>query len=310
MRVLVTGGAGFIGSYLIPRLFERGYEVGVFDIKETPTLLGAVSQRISYMRGDLGMAEQITGAVEKFRPQGIMHLGAILAGLCEENPRRCFDVNFGSTQVLLDACLKFRINKFFMTSSVSVFGRDVPEPVLDSASKNPGNVYGQTKLASEHLLLWYARTFGIDACAIRPTLVFGHGRTTGITALFTAKLLDAIAKNEEVKVVNPDQKGDWLYVKDVVQAILAIWDAKLTDQRVFNIAGSVHSTREVIEIARAACPGARVRYGEKSENPTPYAVAFDDSPARKKLGYKPAYTIEAAVEEHIEIVHKKVRGKF
>ena len=310
MRVFVTGGAGFIGSYLIPELLERGYEVGVFDVKTNPVLLNPISSRIVYLQGDLGRVDQLWGAIEKFHPDGIMHLGAILAGLCEENPRRCFDVNFGSTQVLLDACLKFRINKFFMTSSVSVFGRDVPEPVVDSASKNPGNVYGQTKLASEHLLLWYARTFGIDACAIRPTLVFGHGRTTGITALFTAKLLDAIARNEEVKVANPDLKGDWLYVKDVVQAILAIWNAKLTNQRVFNIAGSVHSTREVIEIAKAACPGARVSYDQESENPTPYAVAFDDSPARKELGYKPAYTIETAVEEHIEIVQKKARGKL
>jgi UDP-glucose 4-epimerase len=305
MRVLVTGGAGFIGSYLIPKLLERGYEVGVIDIKAKPVLLDPVSSRISYMQGDLGKADQVWEVVEKFRPDGIMHLGAILAGLCEENPRRCFDVNFGSTQVLLDACLKLRVEKFFMTSSVSVFGRDVPEPVLDGAQKNPGNLYGQTKLASEHLLLWYARTFGLDTCAIRPTLVYGHGRTTGITALFTAKLLDAIAGNEEVHVANPDQQGDWLYVKDVVQAILAIWDAKLTKQRVFNIAGSVHSTRKVMEIAKTTCPKAKVICGEDSENPTPYAVAFDDRPARKELGYKPAYSIEAGVKEHIEIAQRK-----
>ena len=301
MRVLVTGGAGFIGSYLIPELLKRGYELGVFDIKAEPVLLKPVSSRILYLQGDLGKADQVWAAVEKFRPDGIMHLGAILAGVCEENPRRCFEVNFGSTQVLLDACLKLRVGKFFMASSVSVFGRDVPEPVVDSAQKNPGNIYGQTKLASEHLLLWYARSFGLDACAIRPTLVYGHGRTTGITALFTAKLLDAIARNEEVHISNPDQPGDWLYVKDVVQAILAIWEARLTGQRIFNIAGSVHSTREVMEIARASCPGAKVTYGENSDNPTPYAVAFDDLPARKALGYQPAYSIEAGVKEHIEL---------
>jgi len=305
MRVLVTGGAGFIGSYLIPKLLERGYEVGVFDIKDKPVLLDPVLSHLSYMRGDLGIAENVREAVEKFRPEGIMHLGAILAGLCESNPGRCFDVNFKSTQVLLDACLKLRIQKFFMASSVSVFGRDVPEPVVDGAQKNPGNIYGQTKLASEHLLLWYARTFGIDACAIRPTLVYGHGRTTGITALFTAKLLDAIARNEEVQVDNPDQRGDWLYVKDVVQAVLKIWDAKLTDQRVFNIAGSIHSTREVVEIAHMAAPKAKIIYGPMGENPTPYAVAFDDSPARKILGYTPAYSIEAGVREHIELARAK-----
>jgi UDP-glucose 4-epimerase len=302
MRVLVTGGAGFIGSYLIPNLLSRGYQVGVFDIKTNLALLKPVSSEILYIHGDLGKANDIYEAVEKFRPNGIMHLGAILAGLCEENPRRCFEVNFGSTQVFLEAALKFKVEKFFMTSSVSVFGRDVPEPVMDNAPKNPGNIYGQTKLASEHLMLWYNHTYGLDICAIRPTIVFGPGRSTGITALFTSKILDSMAAGESVLVANPKQRGDWLYVKDVVKAILAIWDTSLSGQRIFNIAGSVHSTHEVIEIARRYLPNSEVRYGhEEEQNSTPYAIEFDDTLARKELGYKPAYSIESAVKEHLEI---------
>lgn len=70
---------------------------------------------------------------------------------------RGFQVNFGSTQVLLDAAAVLRAKKFFMVSSISVYGRDAAEPVRDDAIKNPETVYGQTKLASEHLLSWYAR---------------------------------------------------------------------------------------------------------------------------------------------------------
>ncbi len=302
MRVLLTGGAGFIGSYLIPNLLERGYEVGVFDIKTKPVLLDPVISRIVYMQGDLGKADQVWGAVEEFQPNGIMHLGAILAGKCEEGPRRCFDVNFGSTQILLDACLRFGVSKFFMTSSVSVFGRDVPEPVKDDAPKNPGNIYGQTKLASEHLMRWYNDHYGLDTCAIRPTIVFGPGRTTGITALYTSKILELLASGEPVLVPNAKQRGDWLYVKDVVRAILLIWDKTLSGQRVFNIAGSVHTTQEVVEMARNCIAKAQIEYADnRAENSTPYSIHFDEAAARQELGYKPNYSIEMAVKDFFSI---------
>ena len=225
MRVLVTGGAGFIGSHLVPALLERGYAVTVFDLAAEPATLAAFRERIDYVRGDLASAADLYRAMMTCRPEGVFHLGAILAGPCEENPVRGFQVNFGSTQALLDACVAQRARKFFMVSSISVFGRDVPEPVADHAVKNPETVYGQTKLASEHLLQWYARKHGLDTRALRFTWVFGPGRTTGITALYSSLILDAIARGEPVSIPNPEERGDWLYVKDAVKAILKVWDA-------------------------------------------------------------------------------------
>jgi UDP-glucose 4-epimerase len=236
------------------------------------------------------------------RPEGVFHLGAILAGPCEENPVRGFQVNFGSTQVLLDACLAQRVRKFFMVSSISVFGRDAPEPVPDHAAKNPETVYGQTKLASEHLLQWYARRHGLDASALRFTWVFGPGRTTGITALYSSLVLDAIARGRPVTIPNPDERGDWLYVKDAVKAILALWDARDLRQRVFNIAGGVHSIREVVDIALKLRPDARVTLEPGASTLSPYPVAYDDAAARSQLGWSPDYTIETAVAEHLRIV--------
>ena len=301
-KVFVTGGAGFIGSYLVPRLLERGWEVVVFDLAAEPATLAAYRKEITYVRGDLGSGPDIYRAMMTHRPTGVFHLGAILAGPCEDNPMLGFKVNFQSTQTLLDASVALGVTRFFMISSISVFGRDVTEPVSDLAVKNPETIYGQTKLASEHLLLWYARKHGLDTRALRFTWVFGPGRTTGITALWSSAILDAIANGQEITVPNPEEKGDWLYVKDAVSAILKLWDTTRVKQRIYNIAGGVHSIRQVVELARRSRPGAPVTLVEGGANQSPYPSAYDDSFARRELGWTPDYSLEKAVAEHIRIV--------
>jgi UDP-glucose 4-epimerase len=302
MRVLVTGGAGFIGSYLIPALLARGYDVAVFDAAAEPAALAAHRERVRYIRGDLGSPADLYRAMMTWRPDGVFHLGAILAAPCEENPVRGFQVNFDSTRVLLDACVAQQARKFFMVSSISVFGRDATEPVADDAAKNPETVYGQTKLASEHLLQWYASKRGVDAGALRFTWVFGPGRTTGITAQYSSLILDAIARGEPVDVPNPDERGDWLYVKDAVKAILLLWDARGLERRIFNIAGGVHSIRDVVGIAVKLRPQAKVTLATGARTLSPYPAAYDDRAARAGFGWKPDYTIEAAVAEHLRVV--------
>ncbi len=301
-KVLVTGGAGFIGSYLVPRLLGRGWEVVVFDLAARPETLAGVMDRITYVRGDLGSGPDIYRAMMTHRPTGVFHLGALLAGPCEDNPVLGFKVNFQSTEALLDASVSLGVERFFMISSISVFGRDVTEPVADGAVKNPETVYGQTKLASEHLMKWYARKHGLDTRGLRFTWVYGPGRVNGITALWSSAILDAMARGEELTVPNPDEKGDWLYVKDAVSAILTLWDAPRAEQRIYNIAGGVHSIREVVEVARKWRPEAPVTLVDGGANQSPYPAAYDDAAARQELGWAPGYSLEQAVGEHIAVV--------
>ena len=302
MKALVTGGAGFIGSYLIPELLNLGSEVVVFDRMAEPTGLREVRKEITYVQGELASTADLYRVMMSHAITDVFHLGAVLAGPCEENPVLGFQINFGSTQALLDAALNRGVNRFVMLSSISVFGRDVTEPVADQAVKNPETIYGQTKLAGEHLLLWYARKHGLDTRALRFTWVFGPGRTTGITALYSSLLLDRIARGEEVIVSNPDEQGDWLYIRDAVKAIRTLWQADHPRQRIYNIAGGVHSIREVMAIAQKIRPDARVTLVEGGQNQSPYPAAYDDTAARREIGWQPEYTIEKAVQEHLEIV--------
>jgi UDP-glucose 4-epimerase len=303
-RVLVTGGAGFIGSYLIPALLEKDFEVVAFDLARAPTLLAPVRDQITYIQGDLASSTDLYRTMAAHKIQHVFHLGAILVEACEDNPIKGFKVNFQSTLTLLDACVALKVSRFVMISSISVFGKDVPEPVKDNAVKNPATIYGQTKLACEHALLWYAAKHGLDTRALRFTWVFGPGRTKGITALYSSLLLDAIARGEPLEVPNPDETGDWLYVKDAVKALLAVWQAKVPKQRIYNIAGGVHAIRDVIEIAKKFRPDAQVFLQEGGATASPYPAAYDDSVARQEIGWQPAYTIEKAVKEHLDIVAK------
>ncbi len=307
MRVLVTGAGGFIASYLIPKLLDMGAEVVAFDIAGEPETLKNVWGRITYVRGDLASPSDLYRAMMVYKPTDVFHLGSILAGPCDANPTRGFEVNFGSTLALLDASLALSVKRFVMISTIAVFGKGVAEPVPDDAVKNPANVYGQTKLASEHMLHWYANKHGLDTRAVRFSWVFGPGRTTGITALYSSLLLDAIAVDQPLEISNPDETGDWLYVKDAVKAILALWENEKPGQRIYNVAGGVHSVREVVEIARDIIPGAQVTYAEGSSEASPYPAAYDDRVFRAEVGFEPDYTIEAAVKEHLETVRAKRR---
>lgn len=305
MRALVTGAAGFIGSYLVPELLNRGFEVTAFDLAQEPKALEPVRDRITYVRGDLSSGPDLYRVMMTEKITDVFHLGSILAGPCEEDPHLGFRINMESTLHLLDASVALKVNRFILLSSISVFGRDVNEPVSDDAVKNPETIYGQTKLTSEHLLKWFHRKHGLDTRALRFTWVFGPGRTRGITALWSSAILDAVAGGDALTISNPDETGDWLYVKDAVKAIMLLYEAEDPVQRIYNIAGGTYSIRDVVAIARKINPESRITLIEGGKKQSPYPAAYDDSAARREIGWLPSYSIEDAVKEHIEIVSQK-----
>jgi UDP-glucose 4-epimerase len=300
MKVLVTGAGGFVGSYLLPALVERGHSVVATDLRLPGDAVA--TEAVHWIALDVSRPEEVYRVMLGTRPQAVIHLVSWLAAPCEANPLRGWEINFLSTQYLLDAGLAAGLERFVFSSSISVFGRGVPEPVRDDAVKEPATIYGQTKLACEHLLRFYAQHKGVDGRALRFTWVFGPGRSTGITAAYSSLLLDAAARDQEIDVPNPEETGDWLYVKDAVKALLLLLDAPEAPQRIYNIAGGVHSIRDVLAIVQKLKPKARIVMQPGGRLLSPYPAAYDDGPARRDLGWRPDYTIETAVAEHLRIV--------
>ncbi len=299
VKVLVTGSSGFIGSYLIPELHRGGAQIAGIDLAPPPATISACG---TYYRGDLSSPRDLYRVLAVERPTHVVHLASILAGPCEENPSRGFEVNFGSTLTLLDAASAVGVRHFVLASSISVFGRGLPEPVADDAPKEPATIYGKTKLASEQVLDWYRKKREIEGIALRFPWVFGPGRERGITALYSSKLLDAVARKEPLVVESPDERGDWLYVKDVVRALQIALSVKGQGQVGYNIMGGVYSIRDVLTIAKELYPEAAIEFRPGGTPQSPYPSAYDDSRARDELGWKAQYPIREAVRDHIETV--------
>lgn len=304
MSVLITGAAGFIGSYLVPALVEKGYQVFATDVIAEPGWIVDLDA-VQYMRADLSREAEVYKVMGVARPEKVIHLVSLLAGPCEADPGLGYRVNFTSTQTLLDACVTFGAKRFVMTSSISVFGKGLPEPVADDANKLPATVYGQTKLACEHIMEWYRRIHGLSTAAVRFPWVFGPGRTTGITAEYSSKLLDSIAAGEKLIIESPEEKGDWLYVKDAVKSLLLLLELKEQPQIAYNIMSGLYTVREAMEIARKIFPSAEIEIREGRETSSPYPTSFDDSKARQEINWEPDYTIEQAMREHVEMLRNQ-----
>jgi UDP-glucose 4-epimerase len=301
MKVLVTGAAGFIGRNLIEALARRGDTVIATDLR--PPKDTAETAGIAWLALDVSRAEEIYRTLLNVRPDAVIHLASWLAGPCEADPLRGWQINFGSTQFLLDAGVAAGLKKFVLTSSISVFGRGVPEPVRDDAIKEPATIYGQTKLACEHLLRWYRDKHGVGVGAVRFPWVYGPGRENGITATYSSRLLDAIARREPLEIAFGDEKGDWLYVRDAVKALLLLLDHQDAPQVAYNIMGSLHTVREAMAVARRIEPEARITLRDADRpSDNPYPLSYDDSSARRDLGWSPDYSLEAGIREHIAIV--------
>lgn len=301
MKIFITGASGFISSYMIPHLLEQGHEVVAFDIAPISVHLKPFASEITYIRGDLSDGVSVYKAIALTRPTHVLHLGSILAGPCEQNPSRGFSINFESTMNLLEASVDFGVERFVMTSSISVFGRGLDEPVSDDAVKQPETIYGQTKLACEHLLRWYADKKQLSTGAVRFPWVFGPGRSTGITALWSSKLLDQVAAGEHLVIENPEERGDWLYVKDAVKALMMMLEHTATPSVCYNIMGSNHTIREAMEIVKTVEPEADIVFKPKETSASPYPASYSDEKARREIHWNPDFLLAEAAADHIKL---------
>ena len=302
MKVLVTGASGFIGRYLIAALLDKDHSVVATDLF-IPKHSDNTSANLVWHVLDVSRADQVYKLMLTERPDAVIHLVSLLAAPCDADPLRGWSINFLSTQYLLDAGVAVGLKRFVFSSSISVFGKGLPEPVKDEANKEPGTIYGQTKLACEHLLRWYKNKHGLTVGAVRFPWVYGPGRENGITAIYSSKLLDALARREPLHIDSPEEKGDWLYVKDAVKALLLILEHDTIPQVSYNIMSGLHTIREAMSIARKICPEAVITFADNAPpSDNPYPLSYDDSPARRDLNWQPDYSLEAGFREHISIL--------
>ncbi|MBC7080718.1 MAG: NAD-dependent epimerase/dehydratase family protein [Thermoplasmatales archaeon] len=247
MKVLVTGGAGFIGSHLVEHLLKKGYEVKCVDNFSSGKIefLEAHLYKIELIKGDLINKRDARNAVKNC--EIVFHLAAnpdVRAG--EKDTKSIFENNIVATYNLLEGMRKEGVKKIIFTSSSAVYGdaKKIPTPE-DYSPLVPISIYGATKLACEAMICSYSHTFDIEAIIYRFANVVGPRSTHGVIYDFIKKLR---ANKEKLEILGDGtQRKSYLYIDDCIDAIfytMERWEDKI---EIYNI-GSLDSI-EVKEIA-------------------------------------------------------------
>jgi UDP-glucose 4-epimerase len=308
MKILVTGGAGYVGSICVEELLNAGYEVIVLD-NLSEGHRGAIDGRASFVQGDLLDRTFVLKAVNQTRPEAIMHFGA--ATLVPESmvkPGKHFLNNVAGGVNLLDACVEAGVHKFVFSSTCAIFG--VPEASLlsEDLPQSPINPYGESKRMFERILDWYHRLHGLSYVCMRYFNAAGATRQFGEhhnheTHLIPIVLQVALGQRPHVEIYGTDYPTpdgtcvrDYVHIVDLAQAhILAL---SYPESTAFNLgSGNGFSVKEVVDTARKVT-GHPVPIRESARRPgDPPKLVADSTKARQKLGWKPRYdSVEAIIE--------------
>jgi len=302
LSVLVTGGGGFIGSYLARELVGKGQMVVAFDSSPDTSLIKDILGKVKFVRGDVSDLVDVMSVVKGEEVEDVYHTAALLVDACEEKPAKALKVNVEGTVNVLEAARLHGVRKVVFISTAGVFSPNLPTPVRDDAPKYPTSVYGATKVLCELYGLKYLRSYGVDFRGLRFPIVYGAGRTRGGSA-WGSRLIEEPALGKPVQVpYRSEGRSAWLYVKDVVRALVLAHDAADPKKRIYNIAGDSCSIAEVAETVKTFIPQAGIRYGTQRLEGN---ESYDDSNARKELGWSQAYPLRKGVEDHIAEIRKR-----
>lgn len=298
MSVLVTGGAGFIGSHLVDELVENGAEVTVVDDLSSgrkSNLKKSIDQ-IEFIEEDIRNLEE-----PSIIPQNtslVFHLAANASvPTSVNNPSYDYEVNSSGTFKLLEQCRKKDIEKIIYSSSAAVYGEPLYTPIDESHPLNPISPYGASKLCGEKMGFAFSNTYGLSFSALRIFNVYGPRQGKYVMHDFAKKL----EKNPECLHVlgTGSQKRSFCYISDAIDAFLLL--AEKGEEEVFNLAGE--DLIKIGDLARLMVsklsPETKIRYkGESWTGDIQNLVA--DISKIKQEGFEPKVTLKDGIEKLIE----------
>ena len=303
-RVLVTGGAGFIGSHLVDALVARGDEVRVLDdfSTGTPENLSAAASRIDVVRGDVGDLAVARRAVEGMTH--VVHAAAIRSiPRSLDDPALCNRVNVGGTLNVLVAARTSNIRRVALASSSAVYGNTTTFPVREDQPLQPGSPYAVSKLAGEQYAQLFRELYGMEIVCLRYFNAFGP-RMDGQSgyAMAIPRFVVCLLHDEPPPIYGDGrQSRDFLFVEDIVQGTLRALDTDSVGPGLFNIArGCDHTLLDVVDIlnrvlkkriAPRHLPG---RIGEARR------TLADIARAKAELGFNPSVSFEDGLARTVE----------
>ncbi len=304
MRVVVTGGAGFLGAHLARALAARGDEVTCVDVaRSSPLLEDAAGVHVA--RADVGSWSELFHVLRDARPEIVFHAAGILSAFAEDRPQAAYAANATGTYNVLEAAALLEIGRVVFTSTIATYGPGVPATVDEETPQRPTTMYGATKAFGENLGAYYRSRFGVDFRGIRLPAVIGAGRGPGGASAYTSLAVSEPARGRPYAVaVEEGTRIPIVYVKDAVAALLdlAAADEGRLGRRTYGIAGLSPTAEELVDAVRAELPGASLSFA-----PDPaltrivrtWPQTVDASEAAADWGWSERYDLRAAVADFV-----------
>ena len=304
-RILVTGGAGYIGSVVVDQLLERGFEVVVLDDLSTGHRQ-AVARGAAFVQGNVGNRELVDALLEGERIDAIIHLAAFaLVAESVAQPRKYVTNNVTAARVLLESAVRTGVRRFVFSSSCAVYGHPSRVPITEDTPQRPVNPYGETKRDFERLLGEIGPPAGMSIVSLRYFNASGATEARGEhhdpeTHLIPNVLSAALGKTDAVEVYGTDYPTadgtavrDFVHVSDIAAAHLRALDVQLNDAEPVAVnlgTGTGRSVREVVDAAQRVT-GRSVPTRERPRRPgdPPELVAAVDR-AATVLGWRASHS--------------------
>lgn len=304
MKLLVLGGAGYIGSHTATELLDNGHEVVIADNLVTG-YREAIPEKATFYQGDLRDKNFLIDLLNREKVDAVIHFAAFsLVGESVVNPLKYYENNLYGTKVLLDAMIETGVDKIVFSSTAATYGEPENIPILESDRTCPTNPYGETKLAMEKMISWAAKAHGLhfvslryfNACGAHKSGTIGEAHNPE-SHLIPLVLQVPNGKREFVSIYGNDYDTpdgtcirDYIHVTDLAKAhILAVeYLMNGGESDIFNLGNGVgYSVKEVIETARKVTGHPIPAKEEERRAGDPARLVASGKKARKILGWEP-----------------------
>lgn len=308
MRIFITGGAGFIGSFLAHKLLKGGHQVAIFDAYLNFTnnqtyYARCLEMRNKYLknnkakeyRGDIRNVDQLKEAISDFKPEIIVHLAGLpIARVSENYAQDMIPINMQGTFNILEVFEKSDVKRFIFASSSMAYGHFKQTPQTEEVLLDPVNQYGATKAAAEYFIKLSKKEWVI----IRATSVYGFSDCANRV---TQILIDSAMNGKEAWVVKGETL-DFSFIDDVVDGyILGIFSKEAT-YNVFNISrGESRAAAEFAQILKGYFPKFKYMVKEP-HNDQVWRGQMDITKARKILKFNPKFSIEEGIKKILDFI--------
>jgi len=288
--ILVTGGAGFIGSWTVEKLVSKNYNVVVIDNLESGSInnIEHLLDKIVFIRGDIRDKNLLLETCRKHGVVKIVHLAALVSvEKVSENPIKGVETNIVGTLNVLETARLLDIEKIVYASSAAVYGEPVKIPIDEDHPLNPKNVYGATKLGGEALVNSYRENYGLKTISLRYFNVYGprmqYSDYAGVIIKF---IINALMGKPLTIYGTGEQTRDFVYVEDVADANIQALESKITG--VFNIGTGIETSintlaKKIIELTNSK---SKIIHTQPRPGDIMRSVANIDR-AKKILGWNP-----------------------